>query len=103
MGAYTAPGVRAVSEPEELASNGTAAAYLNLIAQQLSLFEEELEDGELLRIVVCTPEGRMEALQRECVDPNLPSFAGSASPASSRSTAPIRRARRCWWRYPARA
>jgi hypothetical protein len=61
-----------VSETEQGGGSGFGtAAYLRLIEQEVRESKEESQEGERIRMVVCTPEGRIEALQLDCVDPNL--------------------------------
>jgi hypothetical protein len=61
-----------VSEPEvEAAAPSFAANYLKLIEQQVREAERELEEGELLRVVVSTPAGRVQAFQLEGAEPAL--------------------------------
>lgn len=61
-----------MSQPEGPVAVASAAAnYVSLIEQLFHAAERELSKGEHLRVVVCTPEGRVEASQLEGADPNL--------------------------------
>jgi hypothetical protein len=64
-------GASAVSEPDDRGDEASSVErYVRLVRQQIQAAKTELREGEVLRVFVCTPEGRLEAAQLEGAPPN---------------------------------